>query len=460
MYTKQLNTFATADVVVCGGGVAGTFAAIAAAESGKSVIIIEQFGSLGGSASNGLVTPLMHTHISDNPQCSYLAARMRDKLRAIGACNETGAVFDPLAIKVASEQLCAEAGVQVLYHTFIADVIKDGNKITSVVIANKSGLSKVDGKMFIDGTGDGDVCVFAGAGYTKGNPETGKCQPTSLRYIVGGVDVPALGEFTMKHREETGVTANGNYTAPNSFYASVVTKGTSVFTDLFDKAIAAGDLTPEDKAYWQVFVVPGRDDALAFNNPEFFDEVDGTDPVQLTHNQLEGKERIMRQLRFYKKYFKGFEKAYIADVAGMVGIRESRQIEAEYVLTAEDVLTHKKFDDAFAQSNYPIDVHAMVLSCKNNAQPADDGKPYYEIPYRSLVVKGIDNLFVTGRCIGSDFIAQATIRIQPTCRSSGEAAGIAAAMALDENKLPREIDGSVVRAEMVKRGAVYTKVGQ
>ena len=190
---RELPAAYEADVVVCGGGTAGVFAAISAAESGKRVLIVEQFGSLGGSATNGLVTPLMHSHIAGDPACSYISLRLREKLKLYGGVDGSGRAFDSTVLKLALEELCAEAGVQLLYHTFISDVLVENGVVKAVVAGNKSGTVVIAGDMFIDCTGDGDVSVLAGAQYAKGNPETGKNQPISLRYVVGGVDIPVAG---------------------------------------------------------------------------------------------------------------------------------------------------------------------------------------------------------------------------------------------------------------------------
>ena len=453
-YTK-LPVFAEAEVVVCGGGTAGAFAAKAAADMGRDVIIVEQFGSLGGTATNGLVLPIMHTHIPQNPQCSYISNIVRDKMIALGAASANGANFDPIVLKAVLEGMCDEAGVKILLHTFIAETIVNDGKLEAIVVANKNGLGLIKGKMFIDATGDGDICVRAGAGYTKGNPETGKNQPISLRYMVSNVDIEALGMFVRELIEKSGKNSGASYDADGSIYVACCAGDKWTFSELFDEAIANGDLTEEDKAYWQGFMVTGRKNTLAFNNPEFFDEVDGTDPTHLTKTQIAGKQRILRQLQFYKKYLKGFDNAYISDIAAMVGIRESRNIETEYVLSASDLLRRVKFDDMFCQSNYPVDIHGKVLHCENIKEPVNDGKPWYEIPYRSLVVKGFDNLFITGRCLGAEFLAQSSLRVQHSCRASGEAAGIASAIALEKNVLPREINGADVRNVMIEKGAFF-----
>jgi hypothetical protein len=453
---KEIPVRFSADVVVCGGGTAGVHAAIAAANEGCSVIVIEQFGSVGGSAGNALVSPVMHSHIEGDPACSYITNLLNDRMTTLGGLDSSKRVFDPLILRFASEQLCLEAGVKLLYYNFISGVIKENGIIKGVITVSKSGEYIVEGKEFIDCTGDGDLSVLAGAEYTKGNPETGKCQPISLRYTVSGVDVDELGRFTLNEMSRTGVNKGASY-SNGVFYAACTSSDDWTYTDVFKKAITAGDLTDEDKAYWQVFMLPNRSDSLTFNNPEFFEYVDGTDSVHLTQAQIDGKAAILRQMKFYKKYLKGFEKAYVAEVAPMVGVRESRNIVAEYMLTGVDLLSKKKFDDAFCQSNYPVDIHGKSLNFTQSITPVNDGKPWYEIPFRSLVVKGFDNLFVAGRCLGAEFLAQSSLRVQQSARSSGEAAGLGASIAVKENIKAQDIEGRRVRAIMEAKGAVYKK---
>ncbi|HBL84224.1 MAG: hypothetical protein A2Y17_07785 [Clostridiales bacterium GWF2_38_85] len=453
---KELSVSYTADVIVVGGGTAGAVAAIAAAEEGKSVIIVEQFGSLGGSSTNGLVCPNMGVGIPGNPACSSIARRIFAKLMEYGATKSNGtpnpAAFDPRIMSIVLEEMCEEAGVKILYHTYFCDAVKDkkGN-LAGVIVENKTGRTVVEGKIFIDCSGDADLCVRAGAEYTKGNPETGKNQPISLRYIIAGIDCNEFSKYLQEQIDRTGVNCG---IVPKDCYAAVTGLIEYTMTTVFKEAIAAGDLIENDMLYWQMFSLPGRADSLAFNNPEFFDYVDATNPEHLNFTQLKGKQAIFRQLKFYKKYFRGYENAYIAEFASMVGIRESRNVVCEYVLTGEDCLTRKKFDDKFVQSNYPVDIHGRKLHFDHEIKPVDD-KPYYEIPYRSLVVKGFDNLLVAGRCLGAEFLAQSSMRIMPTMRASGEAAGIAAAMAINKNIALREVDGVKVRERMIELGADY-----
>ena len=453
--SKDLNVYGSFDVIVVGGGTAGAVAAIAAAREGMTVLIVEQFGALGGLSTLGVVTPVMHSGIKGNPMCSGISDELNNYCLDEGFSfkdgNSNAGYNDPLFLRFAFEELALKAGVKILYHTYFSDVIKEGNILKGIIVENKAGRQAIFGKRICDASGDADVSVMAGVGYEKGNPETGKCQPISLRYIVGGIDIPAFVAF---NSEIAGAEMGYKYPI---YHNSVTTHDNTPLRPIFEKAVAAGDLDQEDAEYWQVFGIPGRHDGLAFNCPEFFDEVDGTNPDVLSKTQQEGRRRIKRHLNFYKKYFKGFENAYIAEIAEMVGIRESRRIISEYVLTAEDVVKRRKFEDMICQSNYPVDIHGAGSEylCKILESEDRDPIPFYEIPYLCLVPKGMENLIVAGRCIGNDFISQSSTRVQHSCRAFGEAAGIACAMSIKNDTSFKDIKGKDVRTIMIENGAKF-----
>lgn len=440
---KDLPILASADVIVIGGGTAGIFAAVAAAESGVSVLLLEQQGFLGGTAVGALVTPMMSSRLPEGVLCSYLSSRLGGSLQ-----------FDPVELSYELEQLCLKAGVKLCYHVTLCDANCRDGQVISVLVATKQGMMQASGKVFIDCSGDGDLCVYAGAGYDQGDPNTGTNQPMSLRYLLGGVDMDRFGAFLEAWGQKTGLPHTARAGENNQrIYAAVTNQGQWALMPLFQQAVEAGDLTGEDMAYWQLFGMPGRRDTLAMNHPEFFDISDATNPFALTQVQLRGKEAIFRQLQFCRKYFPGCEHAYVAQIAPMVGIRESRRIHTHYKLTGKDLLMGRKFKDRIAQSNYPVDIHGLHITQAELGK--DPEKPWYEIPFGALVVKGLDNLLVAGRCIGADFVAQSAIRIQLTCRSMGEAAGIAAALAARSGVSPAAIDGRQVAREMESRGAQF-----
>ena len=432
------------DVIVLGAGTAGAAAAIAAADCGAKVLAVEQFGSAGGSSTLGLVTPLMSPGIAGKPQCSYVGLEIINRLYRENACDgDKKCFFDPVMLSVVLEEMLAERGVKMLYHTMVTGVEMKQGHITGVNISNASGSGIVRAsRRYIDATGDALVCWFANLTTMHGDEEKHRNQPCSLRYMIGGIDTDRFWRFLAEIRGTPDAPRPENYDGAATFG-----QGSWKLNPLFQKAAEDGELAPEDALYWQFFTVPGRRDVIAFNCPEFFDIDDITSAENQSAVQVQGKLRILRHLRFYRKRLPGFENAYIAQISSMVGIREGRRAVTEYVLTTEDAFSWRKFEDAIAQSNYPVDVHGKKLLNKDFARKNDEPRKYYEIPFRSLIVKGVDNLLVAGRNIGAEFVAQSSMRIIPTCRALGEAAGIAAALGLN--------DGSQIRAEMIKRGADF-----
>lgn len=373
-----LETYLSADVVVCGGGTAGVFAAIAAAGEGAEVLLVESQGGLGGSAVGGLVMPYMTVRIAGEPRCSYLHKELDRRVSAYHGQDYVENSSDPMVMGILLEQMCMEKGVRMLFHAAVCGAETVGGKIRAIAAACKDGIRKIEGKVFIDCTGDASLAVLAGAEYEQGHPKTGVNQPMSLRYMVDGVDMEVFGAFLDSFGDPASATSGKE---GGGMYAAVWRKTEGALKDVFREAIANGDLTEQDMAYWQMFRVPGRKKGLAFNNPEFFDLTDATDPMQLTEVQTRGKAFIFRQLQFYKKYFKGFDDAYISNIAPMVGIRESRRIRAKYKLTGMDLLGQKKFAGCISQCNYPVDVHGGIDLFQDELPEGDPKEPWYEIPY-------------------------------------------------------------------------------
>lgn len=447
---RAIPVFDSARVLVAGGGTVGVLAAIAVARAGMDVLLVESFGALGGSATMAQVTPMMSVQMPGAPDCSGISAEIDRRMQALGfGASEGGTVwFDPEMLKFVLEEMALEVGVRLLYHTAVVDALIRDGAICGVIVENKAGRGMIEAQRVIDCTGDGDVCVHAGAGYESGHPQTGRNQPISVRYQMAGID---LARFTAwLATVDPGFSCN----LPLLHTASVWNTAWPL-VPVFRKAFEEGLLTWEDGLYWQVFGIPGKPDMLAFNCPEIFEGVNGVDPKDLTQAQVIARKAILRQVRFYRATFPGFENAYVAGVAPMVGIRESRRIACRYRLSDEDVLLRRKFADHVARSNYPVDVHGAQLENRELGGLAADPLPWYEIPFGCLVVADVDNLLVAGRCIGSSFAAQASLRVQPTVRALGEAAGIGAALSLERNVSPACIDGAEVRRIMAANGATF-----
>ncbi len=455
---KKIPIIDEVDVLVAGGGTAGEIAAIAAAKKGARVLLVEQFGALGGSATEALVSPLMSTEIKGNPMCSHISDEINRQMQNMGGfivASNTEGCFDPHLLKYVLEQMATKSDVKLLYYTYICDVIKENEVVKGLIVENKSGRGVILSKCVIDCTGDGDVAQKAGVPFESGDPQTGINQRMSVRYVVSGIDMERFIQFITKLCE--GKNKYHYRLGYPEYHLAVVWGRNWPLEELFRHAMDAGDITYEDGQYWQSFGIPSKADSLSFNCPEIPNVSDGTNPSDLTYAQVYAKKAMFRQLNFYKKYFPGFENSYISDMANQVGVRETRRIKGMYTLTDEDVLGQRKHEGFIACSNYPVDIHSKKLINEELDLASKDGIPYYDIPYLCLVPQKVDGLLVAGRCISASFLAQSSLRIQPTVRALGEAAGIAAALSVQKNISPSEISGEEIRSEMIKNGAVFPR---
>lgn len=449
---KRLKTAYEAEIAVVGGGTTGVIAAIAAARMGRKTLLIERYGALGGTETMALVTPVMPEGAPSGNAESAISKEIRERLTAKGFGHKYegnySSWFDTEMLKVELEEMVHEAGVHVLFETELVDVVMDGSAIAALILHNKGGLCAAVAQQYIDCTGDGDLSVMAGAQYTSGGPN-GRNQSVSLRYEMCGVDLARFGQWL----RDNGQT--DEWTEPPLI--STYKGGCPGFDKLIAEKVAEGEVTEGDMHYVQMFTMPGNPTAMNFNCPELGNSENVLDPEFISDRLYEGKRSIVRCAAFYKKYVPGFENSSLSKIAPMLGIRESRRIETEYVLTIDDIFAYRKFADGISISDYKIDVHGNTKFAALEGKDYDHSLPreqwYFTMPYRSLVVKDVDNLLVAGRCAGADFFAQSAIRVQHMCRYMGEAAGIGAAMAVSESVSPKAVDGSAVRAKMMVLGA-------
>ncbi len=440
------------DVVVIGGGTAGVMAAIAAAESGKSVLIAERAYALGGSATLSQVTPLMTLRV-DGVHNSSISRRLQRYLeeRQFTCAAWPGhmqTLFSPVMLRVALEQLCREAGVELLYGAAFCGSEVEEARVKAVLLQTLNGLLRVETPFVIDATGDAQAAFMSGCPYEAGDPNNdGKNQDMSLRFAVGGIDIPRLKSAL----QEIGEWVDMNSTAVE--ISSVWNRNETPLTQLFYKGVEDGVLLYDDGAYFQAFTAPALGDGVMyFNCPEAIRQHNSTDAWSVTQAVIDCRAAAMRIHRFLKEYLGGFENSYILSFAELPGIRESRRIRGEYYMTIEDYNDRSKFADGIAQAAYPIDMHQS--NGLVHPSPLQAGE-YYEIPYRCLIPLGIENMLVAGRCVSASFEVQSAIRIQLVCRALGEAAGIAASMALDRDCAARDLDGTAVRKEMIARGGLF-----
>jgi len=414
-----LITISEHDVIVAGGGTAGIAAAVAAARNGADTILVERYGFLGGTMTAGLVNPFMTFHAGKEQIIKGIFQEIIDRLKDTGGYDEKTKAFDSEIMKLVLDQMIKEADVKLLLHTYITDaLVTKENIIKGIEAYNKSGRQVVLGKVIIDATGDGDVAVMAGAPYEKGREEDGLTQPMTLNFRMGGVDVER-----MPSREK--------------------------INKLFEEAKAKGEIKiPRENV---LYFPTTRRGEIHFNTTRIV-KVDGTKADDLTYAEIEGRRQMAELIKFLKEKVPGFENAYLLMSAVQVGVRETRRIIGEYVLTGEDVIKARKFSDVIARGSYPIDIHSPTGegTVIKRLPPGES----YDIPYRCIVPKKVENLLIAGRCISCTHEAQAAIRVIPIVVAIGQAAGTAAALAAKLHASLREMDVQLLQEALKKQGAI------
>ncbi|MDR1284510.1 MAG: FAD-dependent oxidoreductase [Opitutaceae bacterium] len=413
-----------ADVLVLGAGPGGVAAAVAAARNGARVILVERFGTFGGTWTTGHLGAIMPF-----PYVRGLFAEIADRLRAESAWlsgkNDygAGATYDIETIKIILDRLVAEtANIRPYFFAQVAGVFREGNRVRGVAIESKQGRHALAGQFLIDATGDGDVSVLAGVPSTQGRDSDHGCQPMTMIFTMDGAD---------------------------DARALAYKKEDPSFTRAWRAARERGEIT-----------VP-REDVLPFNMPRpgqwSFNVTriinrDPTNLLDVTEAMLEGRRQVAEVVTFLRKHIPGYENAYLSGMAPHIGVRESRRIKCDYTITADDIIKVPAFDDCIARGNWFIDIHNPSGEGTERIHPPA-GK-WYEIPWRSIRAQGVENLLVASRCIDSTHEAHAAIRITPQVVAIGQGAGTAAALCVKKNLAStRALDATELRRTLREQGA-------
>ena len=444
---REIPVRAEVDVLVVGGGPAGIMAARAAAGKGLRVMLIESRGYLGGNLTIGL--PILgYLGRKGNQIIKGLPQLFIDRLRARGAAGEhrpcklhvSLTIIDPEEAKTVALEMLQEVGVEVLLYVFCADVVKNGDAVEGVVIESKAGREAILAKTVIDCTGDGDIAYRAGAPMNYGN-EKGIPQPPTLMFSMRGVDSRKLRDAVADHPDVYDIDF-----IPNEFFRADDNCTFVGFRNQIKKAREAGYKLPVERTIFMTGMAPDE----WWVNMSRVNGIDATDPAQYTQGEIICAEQNEEIVRYLKAYIPGFENAYVDRVAPFMGIRETRRIVGEYILTEDDIFNCARFDDVIAVASYPVDLHHPVGGdCSLYWCP-----DCYDIPYRCLIPQKIDGLIVAGRNVSMTHLALASARVMAPAMALGEAAGKAAALSVKENVELRDLDVRKLQ-ESLKAEGVY-----
>lgn len=431
---EEITISREVDVLVAGGGPAGVAAAISAARSGARTLLIEQRGFLGGMGTVALVPAFCPYSDGEKAVVRGIGLELLERMKAecepefrerFGA-ELDWVPIDPEVLKRVYDEAVAESGAEVLLHTIASQTVMDGDggRIDGVVIVNKSGRSLIRAKTVIDTTGDADLAALAGAPFHKGG-EAGELQAATMCYLLANVDRRRFEQY----RNESGDT--------DQIHAAV------------QRAQADGKL-PQGRdsvsgLSWVADYLVGVNFGHVFG-------IDGVSAEDLTRGAIEGRKLVRRQLEFFRAYVPGFEHAHLVSTGEQIGIRETRRIVGDYVLTQEDFMTMASFPDDIARNSYFIDIHMARSSGAMHIHHLPPGKSH-GVPYRCMLPVGLENVWVAGRAASSDRVVQGSLRVMPNCFAMGQAAGMAAAMAAGTDSLSRKVDITTLQHGLVRQGA-------
>lgn len=400
---RDLPVLAEVDVLVCGGGPAGTGAAIGAARTGASTLLIERYGYLGGMATAGLVVPHFNPTLNGGVNAQIID-RLRE--RAAWGAEFWRISFDPERWKHVSEDLVLESGADLLFHTQVVAAIVESGVVRGAVVETKSGRFAILARAVVDCTGDADLAARAGADYVKGREGDGLMQSMTTMFRMGGVDWVQRGPGQLRDLVEDAIDRTGDdYRLPFEFPWSI-------------------HLPNPGEVAVQLAHIRG---------------VDGTDVRDLTRAEIDGRRQVTATSDFLIRSVPEFRNAYLIETAHQVGVRETRRVVGDYTITLDDVLSGRHFDDGIASVSFPIDIHESDDDRQRVEEVGQAPRGAYDIPYRSLLPAGLQNLLVAGRCISGSYEAHASYRVKGPCMAMGQAAGAAAGLSAIGGIPPRDL---------------------
>jgi FAD dependent oxidoreductase len=416
------------DVVVVGAGSAGSSAAITAARQGARTLLVDRLAFMGGTSTAVLDTFYAFYTPGERPRrvVGGIGWEVVERLMAAGVAFErpntygagTGVTYDQETLKVTWEEMAADAGVDLLLHSWATGVTVEEGLIGGVRLWNKGGERWISAGVVIDASGDADVSAMAGVAYDNAAKQ-GRVQSLSTLFKLANVDVDRAA--SVKKAE---------------------------LWELMREGAASGDYRlPRIEGSWHRTPFAG----VVLVHMTRIPNVDATDPEQLTQAEVDGRRQVREYARFLQDRVPGFEESVVVATSPAIGVRESRRVHGDYVLARSDVLEARRFDDEIALCGAPIEDHHA--GGDTDWQYVAEGG-VYGIPYRCLLPAGLEGLLVAGRCFSATHDAHASARSMATCMAMGQAVGTAAAMAIHAGIAPRSVDAGALRERLSADGAV------
>jgi hypothetical protein len=450
---RQTEVIRDTDVVIVGGGPAGLTAALAARRLGVEVLVIEQHGCLGGLMTSGFVTKPQAPVIGGIPEEIFDRAQtlggargnIRYRLKD-GSYTYFMSPIDPEIMKRVVFEKLEEARVDLLLHSLAVGCIHEKKEVKGIIIESKSGRQAVFAQLIVDTTGDADVASWAGAPYRIGRPQDHVPQPMTMMFKMSDVDLNQIADYASTNLDDFTFTyfpETEGLISDDQQQLNMIFEG---FQKLQARAFESeGYISPRNGFNIKTGLGAGN----VFINATRISSGAALDVHDLTQAEVNVRKQVTTFVAFLKQYVPGFQDAYLSATPIEIGVRETRRIIGDYTITLSDILSRSQFHDVIAKGYGVIDIHEP-----GGRELRFDSIEEYQIPFRCLLPQTVDNMVVAGRCISCDHESLGTIRTIPTCMYTGQAAGVAAALAVRRGNRLRNLDITIVQDALIKQKAV------